>query len=753
MIQPFRYHCQKTLPLVYDDSLSYYELLCKVIQRLNDMINDVNVNSDKIETLRLKHEALVKYTLDYFKNLNVQKEIDNKLDRMAESGELESIFAGALNKPENQTRAYPRLWKMCADTSTYENVDGVQIKTEWAAQCMAYIEVPNENAIQINTPNITAGHKYLFIGYNSNVDGSGSNKITAYRIENGNMIELSSITGLTVKPAYIAVKFIPETNHIIVFWGVAASDVAHPQKIYYTVWSNEVFGYNVIMDIDPSIGITESNEIYFSEYTGVNGESGNNAVWYALFSNKNNLYGYCRIGNRLHIVNVDAHETNNSVILSYSYNTTLQGLKNVSRTFQEMSTDGKNFYYCMSNPNVIAVYTLNGVWERYINVGEYAGQIFIGEMEQVEEIDGKLYIISQFYFDRTQKGRMGAIFELDFKHSMPESYPHTQYQTNQREIYIDPSIPAYSWVYQDGSNTYPFANLHVAYFSACNPENNTVNIIYKQPATQTNVNVERWEYQTDKCINVNCTKTNLTVIFKNIRVAGGALMIQGGKIVKFDTFGRSNFAARNVTFTPNPANETHYNIDGHVALYGVYSCDTDIPNVFTFATGSVGVVHITQNTNKIAQTNATTAANVQTINCFNLGERFKPYVVYDGSGIRVDKDPVTLYPNRMANFTIKLSPTSYHTFWAVVPNVTENSEFWCVSTSFIPNSNDGVVTVTYKLRAITNNRFTVGRIDHTHISNSGTVTHTAYKHEDITEQNPDVYDTETPLVKIEYDLK
>ena len=34
-LQPFRYWCQKVLPLVYDDSLSYYELLCKVVEFLN----------------------------------------------------------------------------------------------------------------------------------------------------------------------------------------------------------------------------------------------------------------------------------------------------------------------------------------------------------------------------------------------------------------------------------------------------------------------------------------------------------------------------------------------------------------------------------------------------------------------------------------------------------------------------------------------------------------------------------------------
>ena len=32
----FKFWCQKVLPLVYDDSLSYYELLCKVVDYINN---------------------------------------------------------------------------------------------------------------------------------------------------------------------------------------------------------------------------------------------------------------------------------------------------------------------------------------------------------------------------------------------------------------------------------------------------------------------------------------------------------------------------------------------------------------------------------------------------------------------------------------------------------------------------------------------------------------------------------------------
>ena len=38
----FRFWCQKVLPLVYDDSLSYYEVLCKVVNYINNLIGTNN---------------------------------------------------------------------------------------------------------------------------------------------------------------------------------------------------------------------------------------------------------------------------------------------------------------------------------------------------------------------------------------------------------------------------------------------------------------------------------------------------------------------------------------------------------------------------------------------------------------------------------------------------------------------------------------------------------------------------------------
>lgn len=91
-LQPFRYWCQKVLPLVYDDSLSYYELLCKVVTYLNNMGEDVNTLITDFVNLNKAFTKLQDYVNNYFDSLDVQQEINNKLDEMAKSGELTLLF-------------------------------------------------------------------------------------------------------------------------------------------------------------------------------------------------------------------------------------------------------------------------------------------------------------------------------------------------------------------------------------------------------------------------------------------------------------------------------------------------------------------------------------------------------------------------------------------------------------------------------------------------------------------------------------
>ena len=57
-IRNFPFWCHKIIPLVYDDSLSYYEFLCKVMQKLNEAIDLLNAHSEEIEKFETDLMAL-----------------------------------------------------------------------------------------------------------------------------------------------------------------------------------------------------------------------------------------------------------------------------------------------------------------------------------------------------------------------------------------------------------------------------------------------------------------------------------------------------------------------------------------------------------------------------------------------------------------------------------------------------------------------------------------------------------------------
>lgn len=91
---PFITFCQHVIPLAYDESMSYYETLCALRDYLvNTVIPAVNNNADAVTELQNAFIKLQNYIDNYFNNLDVQTEINNKLDQMAESGELTDIIA------------------------------------------------------------------------------------------------------------------------------------------------------------------------------------------------------------------------------------------------------------------------------------------------------------------------------------------------------------------------------------------------------------------------------------------------------------------------------------------------------------------------------------------------------------------------------------------------------------------------------------------------------------------------------------
>lgn len=94
-IKPIKFWCQKVLPLVYDDSLSYYELLCKVVNYLNNIIKTQNLTIDKIQEMQNAIDELNYAIENFFKSDNVMQIISDIITEMKNNGDFNSVIGDA----------------------------------------------------------------------------------------------------------------------------------------------------------------------------------------------------------------------------------------------------------------------------------------------------------------------------------------------------------------------------------------------------------------------------------------------------------------------------------------------------------------------------------------------------------------------------------------------------------------------------------------------------------------------------------
>lgn len=86
------------LPTSYALSLSYEEQiwwLCDFLEK--KVFPAIEENTNITEETQKAFIELQNYVRDYFNNLDVQEEINNKLDEMTESGVLQEIITSYLN--------------------------------------------------------------------------------------------------------------------------------------------------------------------------------------------------------------------------------------------------------------------------------------------------------------------------------------------------------------------------------------------------------------------------------------------------------------------------------------------------------------------------------------------------------------------------------------------------------------------------------------------------------------------------------
>ena len=141
-LPPFRAWLASNIPAVYDNTMSYYEELTALIKYLEDtVIPAVNTTGESVVELQGKFTVLTEqfntlksYVDHYFDNLDVQEEINNKLDAMVTDGTLGNIIEPYLTAFEAEIRA---------QVATIGNVNNLETVNK--ADIVAGVNSANEN--------------------------------------------------------------------------------------------------------------------------------------------------------------------------------------------------------------------------------------------------------------------------------------------------------------------------------------------------------------------------------------------------------------------------------------------------------------------------------------------------------------------------------------------------------------------------------------------------------------------------------
>ena len=80
----------------YVQGMSDYEIICSILQKLNEVVHSFNSLDEAVTELSNKFDSLKSFVDNYFDNLDVQDEIDNKIEEMLQDGVFNQVIANSM---------------------------------------------------------------------------------------------------------------------------------------------------------------------------------------------------------------------------------------------------------------------------------------------------------------------------------------------------------------------------------------------------------------------------------------------------------------------------------------------------------------------------------------------------------------------------------------------------------------------------------------------------------------------------------
>lgn len=186
-LSPFKFFILETFPFIqqeYFDAMNEWQLFCKVGEKINEIINSQNSVGQETEAL---YNAYIQLK-DYIDNLDLQDEVNNKLNDMTKSGELAEIINQELLASINQQIA--NIQTQQGQMST--NISNIE--TNLAGN----IEKTNTNETQINNLNQTKADNSDLVNFVNNTNRAINNQYEIIgRLQGGTPVVVSDISAMT----------------------------------------------------------------------------------------------------------------------------------------------------------------------------------------------------------------------------------------------------------------------------------------------------------------------------------------------------------------------------------------------------------------------------------------------------------------------------------------------------------------------------------------------------------------------------
>ena len=186
-LSPFKWFVLENFPFIEADfdALTEWQLFCKLGKEINKIIDSENTLGTQMENVTNAFIELQNYVDNYFKNLDVQDEINNKLNEMAQDGTLAEILANYLNL----TRFIDTTTNLINETST------TKIKNGYIIETFGYNKIGDGGNTKILITDVIPQNKFYFTLQNNlyGIPLTNKENVLIYGIKNDGVTDNTTL--------------------------------------------------------------------------------------------------------------------------------------------------------------------------------------------------------------------------------------------------------------------------------------------------------------------------------------------------------------------------------------------------------------------------------------------------------------------------------------------------------------------------------------------------------------------------------